>query len=72
MEVKYKSVLQKLIRSPWQAEDPPTLTRLSPCDQTSVAIATTRATFLKAQLDIEKLEQCLTLVLEDLPFLAGR
>ena len=70
--ISHKVVLQKLIRSPWQPEDPPTLTKFSPCDQTSIAIATARATFLQAQLDVETLEKCMELVLEDLPFLAGR
>ncbi len=72
MTVAHKILLRKLVRSPWEAEDPPTLTHLIPCDQTSCAIATTRAIFLTHTLDIGALEACMRLVLEDLPFLAGR
>lgn len=62
---------RKLIKSPWLDEANPS-TRLSTCDQTSVAIATSRATFWRAHIDAQTLEKCLQLVLEDLPFLGGR
>lgn len=72
MALPHKIVLRKQVRSPWEASDPPTITALTPCDQTSCAIATARAVFLPHSLDIEALEACMRLVLEDLPFLAGR
>ena len=65
-------VLRKLVRGPWEPEEPPSKTSLSPCDQTSIAIATTRATFLQQQLDGDALERALSQLIEDLPFLGGR
>ena len=65
--------MRKIVQSPWAPDPKPQLTLFSPCDQTSVAIATARATFFQdIQLEAYALEQCLTLVLEDLPFLSGR
>jgi hypothetical protein len=73
MSSTHKVIVRKLLRSPWAAEDPFPITELSPCDQTSVAIATARATFFQdIQIDVDALEQALTIVLEDLPFLSGR
>jgi hypothetical protein len=64
----------KLVRSPWRqpADGAAPLWRLAPCDRTSVAIATTRATFWPARFDAAALERGLALVLEDLPWLSGR
>jgi hypothetical protein len=62
-----------MVRSPWRAEESPSIYHLAPCDQTSVAIATCRATFWAGDsLDPVHFERCLELVMEDLPFLAGR
>jgi hypothetical protein len=69
----HKVVVKKLLRSPWAADAEPDITNFCSCDQTSVAIATARATFFKdVQIDVDALEQGLTIVLEDLPFLSGR
>ena len=63
-------ITSKLVKSPWKADA--AVTKFSTCDQTSCAIATSRATFWKASFDENRLEKCLELVLEDLPFLGGR
>ena len=67
-----KQTSSKLVRSPWAGDDA-TITHLASPDKTSFAIATSRATFLhEVQLDPKTLEEALRLVLEDLPFFAGR
>ncbi len=76
MDASHKVIARKLLRSPW-AQDPKSdstgpITVLTSTDQTSVAIATARATFFDVQSDVQALEEALTLVLEDLPFLSGR
>jgi len=67
---KVASTNTKVLKSPWRSDEK--YATLATCDQTFVAYATSRATFWKAQFDIEYLEKCLELVLEDLPFLGGR
>lgn len=67
-----KITLNKLIRSPWRRDDTPMHTHFAPCDQTSCAIATSRATFWTERIDPEILEKSLVIVAEDLPFIAGR
>lgn len=70
MAVNFKVVTKKFLCSKANPKEP-TVT-LSPADQTSLSISTGRAVFLPAQLEPGAFEECLQLVLEDLPFLAGR
>ena len=68
-------VARKLVRSSHKAPaagQSHATTPLSPCDQTSIGIATARATFWAGRFDENALEKALKLVLDDLPFLAGR
>jgi len=67
-----KIVSKGLIKSPWCEEDLQRVIEFSPTDQTHVALATARATFLPFKLDANSLENCLRLVLEDMPVLGGR
>lgn len=67
-----KTLRKKLVKSPWLEETSHEVVEFSPADQTHVAIATARATFLPYKLDINALEECLKLVLEDIPMLGGR
>lgn len=67
-----KVVLKGLIKSPWCEENLQKVIEFSPADQTHVALATARATFLPFKLDGNLLEKCLKLVLEDIPVLGGR
>jgi hypothetical protein len=73
MSPSHKVIVRKLLRSPWAKDPEPSITEFSNSDQTSVAIATARATFFQdVQIDVGALEEALTIVLEDLPFLSGR
>ncbi|GAB4813746.1 hypothetical protein N2152v2_000792 [Parachlorella kessleri] len=67
---RVRLVSTKLVRSPCSGTDD--TYALSPCDQLSLTTATARASFWKQRFDTTALEKCLELVLEDLPFLAGR
>jgi hypothetical protein len=67
-----KIVKKGLVKSPWREEGSRKVVEFSPADQTHVAIATARATFLPYKLDINSLEECLKLMLEDIPMLGGR
>lgn len=67
-----KTLRKRLVKSPWLEENLKKVAEFSPADQTHVALATARATFLPCELDFESLEKCLELVLEDIPILGGR
>ena len=68
----HPSTRSVLVKSPWREDKNPSEYPLSPCDQTSAAIVTCRATFFSKQIDPESLKKAMQIVIEDLPYLGGR